>query len=241
MPRPLRRAPAGYWYHVINRSAGKFPMFRKEQDFLAFYRILAECHACTPLPIAAFCIMSNHWHFLVKPTTDTQLTEFFRWLANTHAVRFRVNRGTVGWGHLYQGRFKHFPIQDSAHFLNIARYIERNPLTAGIVERAEDYRWSSLAVRTHGEAPELFRPEILAPWPVRCPANWLSVVNAVWNEKELARIRTCVNRQQPYGDAAWAERSAAKFGLKQSLRAPGRPRKDADQKGNKALVSENGV
>ena len=97
-------------------------------------------------------IIKNHWHFVVWPTTDTQVTEFFRWLTNTHAVRWRVARRTVGWGSLYQGRFKAFPVQRNEHVLTVCRYVERNASRAGLIKRAENWRWGSLWARLKGPA-----------------------------------------------------------------------------------------
>ena len=96
--------------------------------------------------------MNNHWHFVVRPEHDGDLTAFFRWLAHTHAMRWRVSHRSVGDGHLYGGRFKAFPVQTGASFVKVCRYVERNPMTAKTVARAQDYRWSSLWVRSHGTA-----------------------------------------------------------------------------------------
>src|SRR6476661_5608670 len=144
MPRKARSAPGGWVYHVLNRSAGRTKLFRTDQDFLAFQRVMLEALDRHPIRLLAWCLMENHWHFVARPREDGQLTAFFRWLTHTHAMRWRVAHHTVGYGHLYQGRFKCFPIQTDEHFLTVCRYVERNPLTVGAVTRAQDYRWSSL-------------------------------------------------------------------------------------------------
>ena len=97
-------------------------MFRKEADFEAFERVIVETHERQPIRILSYCVLSNHWHFVVWPEEDGQLTAFFRRLAHTHAMRWRVSHPTVGYGHLYQGRFKSFPVQDDDHLIALLRY-----------------------------------------------------------------------------------------------------------------------
>src|SRR5690348_9601079 len=137
MPRRARAAPGGVVYHVLNRSVGKMKMFRREGDYEAFLRVISEAHERHPIRILSLCVMPSHWHFVVWPRADGQLTDFFRWLAHTHAMRWRTSHHTVGYGHLYQGRFKSFPVQADSHLRTVCRYVERNPLTAGLVTRAE--------------------------------------------------------------------------------------------------------
>ena len=120
-------------YHVLNRSVGKRHLFGKDADFEAFQRVLIQAHQRHPIRILSYCVLSNHWHFAVWPDADGQVTAFFRWLAHTHAMRWRVAHRTVGYGHLYQGRFQSFPVQSDEHLLTVLRYIERNAVGAGLV------------------------------------------------------------------------------------------------------------
>jgi len=226
MPRRARQTPAGYIYHVLNRAAGRIALFRKDADYAAFQRVMLLAHQLVPLRILDWCIMKNHWHFIVWPQTDIQVTDFFRWLAHTHAMRWRVSRRTVGWGHLYQGRFKAFPIQTNRHFLTVCRYVQRNALTAGVVNRAEHWPWSSLWTRRQG-SPE-FRG-MLTEWPVPRPPNWLELVNTPLTAKELARVRLSATRGRPYGDPAWVQQTAKELDLEHTLRREGRPSKSEDQ------------
>jgi putative transposase len=200
-------------------------LFRKPEDYGAFERIMVLAHQRAPLPILDWCIMKNHWHFVVRPKTDDQITQFFRWLTHTHAMRWRVSRRTVGWGHLYQGRFKAFPIQSDGHLLTVLRYVERNALTAGAVKHAEDWRGGSLWVRREGPA-ELRR--LLAPWPIDRPRDWLKIVNMPLSKKELEQVRLSVTRSRPYGDPAWTRETASALDLDHTLRSEGRPAKDKD-------------
>ncbi len=113
-------------YHVLNRSVAKMHLFGKDADFEAFQRVMIEAHQRHPIRILSDCVLSNRWHFAVWPDADGQVTAFCRWLAHTHAMRWRVAHRTVGHGHLYQGRFKSFPVQSDEHLLTVLRYIERN-------------------------------------------------------------------------------------------------------------------
>lgn len=101
--------------------------------------------------LCGYCIMGNHWHLLLWPIGNGDLSEFMRWITLTHTQRFHISHGTVGIGHLYQRRFKSFPVQDNGHYLTVMRYIEANPLRAELVKRAGDWLWSSLAVRSYSE------------------------------------------------------------------------------------------
>lgn len=196
-------------------------MFRKDGDFEAFNRLLIEAHKRLPIRILSYCIMSTHWHLVVWPVNDGDLTAFFRWLAHTHAMRWRVSHRTVGYGHLYQGRFKSFPVQRNDHFLAVCRYVERNPLMARIVDRAQDWRYSSLWAREYG--PGEMRA-ILSPWPVERPRNWVRHVNEPLSNKERDRMmRTTLARNQPFGDEQWVEKTAKQLNLEHTLRREGRP------------------
>src|SRR5439155_880657 len=116
---------------------------------------------------------------------------FFRWLAHTHAMRWRVSHYTVGYGHLYQGRLKSFPVEQDQHLLTVCRYVERNALTAGMVARAEQWRWNSLYVREQGS--EELRA-ILTPWPLQRRADWIEHVNAPLTGKEIERMQLSLKR-----------------------------------------------
>jgi putative transposase len=199
-------------------------MFKRDADFQAFERVLAEAHRRHPIRILDYCILSNHWHFAVWPEQDGELSAFFRWLAHTHAMRWRVSHHTVGYGHLYQGRFKSLPVQQDEHLLTLLRYVERNPVTAGIVERAELWRWGSLWVRRHGTAEQ---QALLSPWPVACPKDWIRIVNTPMTAKELDRLAISLKRGRPYGAEAWTQKMVRMLHLEHTIRPEGRPRKAA--------------
>jgi len=144
MGRPKRAAEGGLIYHVLNRSNAKMPIFKKDGDYEAFEQVLEEAVARTETRLLAYCVMRTHWHLVVWPREDGELSRFTGWLTLTHTQRWHAHRHTPGTGHVYQGRFKSFPVQDDDHFFAVCRYVERNALRANLVERAEAWRWNSL-------------------------------------------------------------------------------------------------
>ena len=220
MGRAKRIDKGGIVYHVINRANGRLRIFKKRADFEAFERILAEGVERFGMRVCGYCIMSNHWHLVLWPREDGDLSQFMRWVTLTHSQRWHVAHGTVGIGHLYQGRYKSFPVQGNAHYLTLMRYVEANPLRAGIVDTAGGWPWSSLAVRL-GEEKEL----PISRGPVKLPANWHKHVALAIAPNDLAAIENCLKRGAPLGNERWLTQTAAKLELQSTLRPRGRPRK----------------
>ena len=137
-------------------------------------------------------------------------------------MRWRAAHRTVGYGPLHQGRFKSFPVQSDEHLLTVARYVERNPLAAGLVARAEEWRRGSLRARLHGDDSTW---ALLSPWPEGLPANWADRVNAPLSAKEFDRLRVSLQRGRPYGDDQWVDRQARELELEHTVRPEGRPPK----------------
>ena len=132
----------------------------------------------------------------------------------------------MGYGHLYQGRFKSFPVQNDRQFLIVARHVERNALRAGLVERAERWKWSSLWRRAH-PAADVKQAVVLSDWPVPRPADWVRWVNEPQTAAEVERLRRCIAKGQPFGDDRWEARTVKRLALQSSLRDRGRPKKAA--------------
>ncbi|MBS0210233.1 MAG: transposase [Planctomycetes bacterium] len=223
MPRAARVAPGGMVFHVLNRGNDRRAIFEGGGDYEAFLRVMRESQDRLSMRILAYCLMPNHWHLLLWPHGDGELGTFLQRLTTTHVRRWRLHRHSVGQGHLYQGTYKSFPVQDDDHFYVVARYVERNALRANLVSSAEQWRWSSLAQRAGGQ--HLDDPPILATWPVPRPRNWLSRVNTPQTDRELAALRMAVARGQPFGGDVWQRRTAKRLGLEYTLNPRGRPRK----------------
>lgn len=147
MPRRARTLQSESYFHVINRSSRKSPLFERSKDYREFLRILREGLQRHPVPLLAYCVMSNHWHLVVGPVGTGVLSTLLHWVTTTHAVRFHAKRNTSGQGPVYQGRFKSHVIESAGTLLRAIRYVERNALAANLVRRAEDWPWGSLADR----------------------------------------------------------------------------------------------
>jgi putative transposase len=209
-------------FHVLNRGVGRMRLFLTDADFAAFERIVAKTLETRPMRIVAYCLLSNHWHLVLWPEHDGDLGAFMQKLTITHARNWQEHRHRVGYGHLYQGRYKSFPVESDEHFYQVVRYVERNALRAGLVRRAEDWRWGSLGRHSRDAATP---PFALSDWPLSKPASWRRYVNQPQSEAELAAIRRSVKRGQPYGGERWVRATAQRLGLQSTLRARGRPLK----------------
>jgi putative transposase len=218
MPRTARASVGGVCYHVLNRGNGRAEVFHKEADYDAFLRLLVEANERLPLRILGYALLPNHFHLVLWPRGNGDLSRWMQWLLTSHVRRY--HRHYHGSGHVWQGRFKAFPIKQDEHLLAVLRYVERNPLRAGLVRRAETWPWSSLSWRRSGR-----RPDLLSSWPIPCPRNWVARVNAAQSETELAAVRHCVARGAPFGDERWTTRVAKRLGLESTLRPRGRPRR----------------
>ena len=219
MPRTARAAVGGLCYHVINRGNARGEVFHKPEDYASFCRLLQEAADRVRMRVVAYCLMPNHFHLALWPRQDGDLSRFMQWLLTAHVRRY--HRHYRSDGHVWQGRFKAFPIQQDDHLVTVLRYIERNPLRAELVAHAEDWLWSSLRGReTKGGVP-------VVASPVPLPRQWARWVNEPMTDAEVESIRRSVNRGTPFGTEAWARRMAERLGLEASLRPRGRPPKTA--------------
>ena len=164
--------------------------------------------------------MPNHWHFVCWPEHDGDLGTFMQKLTVTHVRNWQEHRRRVGYGHVYQGRYKSFPVEADDYFYQVTRYVERNALRSNLVARAEEWRWGSLWRRVCGKPSDR---KWLSKWPLPLPRGWKDLVNQPQTEAELEAIRRSVARGQPFGDDAWRKRTAADLGLESTMRSRGRP------------------
>lgn len=211
-------------YHVLNRGNGRAEVFHKQDDYAAFLKLLQEASERLPMRLLAYCLMPNHFHLVVWPRRDGDLSRWMQWLLTSHVRRHHRHYQTSG--HVWQGRYKAFPIQDDEHLLTVMRYVERNPVRAKTIpiRKAQRWPWSSI-----GMLPKnVDRPQ-LDPGPMRRRRNWLRWVNQPQTEAELRAMRESVNRDRPFGSQLWQKRTAKRLGLEHSLRPRGRPRKGANK------------
>ena len=218
MPRTARASVGGMWYHALNRGNRRETVFHKPADYDAFVKARVDGRARQPMDVLGYCLMPNHFHLILRPTVDGALGQWMQWLLTTHVRRYHRHYGTDG--HVWQGRFRAFPVQDDDHLVTVLRYVERNALRAELVARAEDWRWSSLPGWLNGD-PFLFGGKP----PVR-DEKWLVRVNEPLSAGDLNRCRHAVTRGSPVGDQQWTRTIAKQLGLESCLRPRGRPRKD---------------
>lgn len=224
MPRPPRTIEANTVYHILNRANARMRIFKKEKDYIAFEKVLVEAKEKYPMRILAYCLMPNHWHFVLYPRKETDLAPFMRWVTLTHTQRWLTYRKMIGYGHLYQGRYKSFPIQKDEHFLQVCRYVERNALRAKLATSAESWPWGSAWLRFYGSAEQ---QKLLSSWPVPKPQPYLNWLNKPQPHEEdtLQELRISVKRGRPFGVEDWMEKISEKLNLKSTLNPRGRPRK----------------
>ena len=132
MPRPRRAAEGDLIYHALNRANARLALFDNEDDYAAFERVLQQAVARFDMRLLSYCLMPDHFHLLLWPREDGDLSTFMRWLTMTHTRRWHAQHGTAGTGHLYQGRYKSFPVQSDEHFLTACRYVEQNAAAGGL-------------------------------------------------------------------------------------------------------------
>lgn len=183
MARRPRRLVAGGVYHVVNRGALRHALFASEADWPLFLGALCDALERHPVLLLGWCLMPNHWHLLLQPQDGAALPAFMRWLTLAHCRRWQALHGKDGHGTLYQGRYRSQPVDGDAQLLTALRYIERNPLRAGMVRRAVDWPWSSLCPRLTGGT------RLLAPMPIALPADWATLVDTPLTPAEVETCR----------------------------------------------------
>jgi putative transposase len=208
---------ADTWYHVLNRGNRRDAVFHKPADYDAFVQTIVDAQSRLAVDILGYCLMPNHFHMVIRTHGDGDLGRWMQWVLTAHARRYHSHYKTSG--HVWEGRFKAFPIQEDEHLVSVLRYVERNALRAELVLRAEDWKWSSVAGWL-GDDPLLWRGSA----PIR-DEWWLQRVNEPLSASDLQRMRLSVERGRPYGDEAWTAATVVRLGLESTIRSRGRPSK----------------
>jgi len=162
--------------------------------------------------------MPNHFHIVIRPAQGSDLSKWMQWLMTSHVRRYHSHYKT--FGHIWQGRFKSFIIQEDNHLLAVLRYVEANPTRALLVNSAADWPWSSLRERL-SKTPQL----IIETCPIELPEKWKEFVDLYQSREELTLLRRSVNRQTPFGDEHWQVKVSKQLGLLSTLHPRGRPKK----------------
>jgi len=204
---------------VLNRGNARQEIFHRAKDYEAFINLMKKARERYFVKIFAYCLMPSHFHILLMPNRTEDLSRWLQWLMTSHVRRYHQHYGSSG--HIWQGRFKSFIVQEDVHLLMVLRYVEANPIRAGLVSGARDWVCSS-----HGEArgdrERVMGDEI----PIELQKGWDRYVDAPLTQKELERLHQSVNRQSPYGKWEWQMRVSEELGLESTLRPRGRPKKE---------------
>jgi putative transposase len=218
MPRRFQIGSGGVIFHVMNRGAHRARLFFDPDDYRCFLRAMSEALKKIEMRILCYAIMPNHWHLVLWPRGDHDLSNFMRRLTGTHAQWWRLARRSSGTGVVYQGRFRAIPVQTGEHFLTVCRYVERNPSRANLVERASDWEWSSAWTRSAEGRPPL------TDWPVDRPPDWTRWLEGELEFDAFEGLRAVIQKSVPYGTTEWTDDIAARLRLQGKVAGPGRPR-----------------
>ena len=216
MSRTARASNGGICYHVVNRGNGKARIYDDSEDYDYFVHLIRLACKRLPMRVLAWCLMPNHFHLVLWPHQDGDLSRWMHRLMTGHVRNYHKKRGTSG--RVWQGRFNAFPIEQDRHLLIVLRYVERNPLRANLVDSAQEWPWSSASAVGCGRSSD-----ILSESPVPKPASWLQFVDEPHSKTELDALRVCGRRGTPFGSSDWTMQTAIELDLQSTLRRRGRP------------------
>ena len=214
MPRIARVVAPGVPHHVTQRGNRKLQTFFIDEDYRAYIRLMAWwCKACS-VEIWAYCLMPNHVHMIAVPAREDS---FRRAIGEAHRLyTLRIN-GRNGWrGHLWQGRFFSYPM-DEAHLLAAARYIELNPVRAGLTAKPESYPWSSAFAHLRGFDDQLVTVAPLLDMVV----NWKTFIGTAIDGELTAGLKSHETTGRPLGDEAFIAFLEEKTGRNLREKQPG--------------------
>ena len=224
LPRPVED---GFVFHALNRGNNRADVFADDGDRSAFLEALAKTKERYPFRLFGYCLMTNHFHLLLRPEPGQAVSKIMQSLSIAHTWRYHKRWRSIG--HVWQGRFKSPVIQDDGHLLNVLRYIEANPLRARMVEDLATYRWSSFPAHAKGVADPLLESfpefEAIGRTPKDCRERWARKVLAEQSEPELKRIRESARTGRPLGQDEWVAANATHLGIELNPRPRGRPKK----------------
>jgi putative transposase len=198
----------------MNRAARRLRLFESSGDYQLLLMCLIDALEAIPMRLLAYCVMPNHFHLVVWPNTFPELSRFMKLVTGMHSQRWPRQKGSLGTGCVYQGRYRAVPVEHGQHFLVLCRYVERNALRVRLVERAEDWPWSSAYQRCTNSNTIPLRG-----WRIPQPANWLIELNLSEARQDSDAVRRTTAGGLPFGSKEWARMAAP---ARNSVR--GRPR-----------------
>ena len=227
MPRLPRPTVDGFVYHAINRGNNREVVFHDEEDHRAFLTSLARAKERYPFRLYGYCLMSDHFHLLLGPEPGQSISRILQSITVAHTARYHKQHGSSG--HVWQGRFRSPVIQEDEHLLVVLRYIEANPIRAGLIARLADYPWSSYQAHGLGQADPLLSAmpvyEALGRTAAERRSRWRRKVSSKSSEAELQQIRQSLTTGKPLGTPEWIAAHAKELQVNLNPRPRGRPRK----------------
>ncbi len=224
MPRRSRQILCGVPHHVTQRGNHRSQVFFGRGDSLAYLSLLQEWVGRYAIEIVAYCLMPNHVHLVVVPSTADGLHRALKVVHGRFALRINSMHGRTG--HLWQDRYYSSAL-DSTHFLNAVRYVELNPVRAGMVDRSEDYEWSSAAAHCGLNRDRLVEHRPKSPL-FQGICDWSSWLSAGMPDGCLETLRRHTGQNLPCGTEEFIERLEAHSGRSLRYRPRGRPRRVAE-------------
>lgn len=229
MPRRPRLIVAGIPCHITQRGNNKNPIFLSTQDYFYFLKVVKEAKSKHPCLIYSYCLMPNHFHLLSEPKEKESISLFMKLLGGKYVLN--MNKIHNRSGTLWQSRFKCSLIDSERYFLRCLRYIEMNPVRAGIVSSPELYPWSSYSFRAFGKKSDILDSD---PWYESLGSTAAErqfayrkffQLSPPDSELELKLIRDMTNKNGIIGNEAFKESIEHSLGRQIIFRPQGRPAK----------------
>jgi putative transposase len=219
MARQPRLVVPGQPHHITHRGNRRDAIFLRTEDRKAYLRMLRKFADSASVQINSYVLMPNHVHLVAIPEYKDSLADMIRSAHGTYAEMFNAVYGTVG--HLWEGRFASF-VMEEPHFWNALRYVERNPVRAGLVDRAEDYAWSSAGAHCGLRSDPLLSPIETG----NTSENWSDWLAGVEREAVLKGLRAHTQTGHPFGSKDFIQDLERQLDCPIVLRPRGRPRSE---------------
>ncbi len=211
MPRPLRFCPAGHTVHVVQRGNNRNVCFTCDEDIAAYASCIHDGATRFGVAVHAWVFMTNHVHLLMTPATDNGISRVMQYVGRHFVQPF--NRRYARTGSLFDGRFKSSLVQSDNYLLNCIRYIELNPVRAGMATDPGDYHWSSYRCHAFGQSAQIWSPHSeylrLGTSPIDRATSYRLIVGERLSVEAIHKIRHCLNTGIVLGNEAFREQVAA--------------------------------
>ncbi len=217
MPRAQRIVIPDIPHHVTQRGNRQQDIFHSDADWAMYKELLIDAcirHATTCL---GWCLMTNHVHLILQPSTPDGLRAVLASVHTAYTQRLNIRMGLSG--HVFQGRFASYPM-DTRHLMAALRYVENNPVKAGMVAAAAEWRWSSARARVLRQPDGLTQlGEVDAAYP-----DWKAVLEDGYAQPAIdEHIEAALRSGMPQGDEAWVASTCGALGLQVRTTKRGRP------------------